>query len=404
MKTKITHMIILMLSGWGNLQAQKWTVYNTSNSGIVENGITDIAIDGQNNKWVATWFGLSSFNGTTKWITYDTYTSGIISNMIYCIAIDKLGNKWIGTENGLSKFDGTNWTNYTPVNSGIARTKVLSIAVDGNGNIWFGHDMSTISKFDGTNWTYYPISYGSSNYKVNTMAVDGGGTVWFSLFGQGLFTLEGNTFYHVGTKPDQLYDPKVYTIKIDVPHAKGWFGTEYSLTLLNSSNWIQYDLFEHNVITDGVSSIDIDSKNNVWFGGSTGLVKFDGVNFETFDTHNSGLPDDNVSKIVIDKNGIFWMGVSNMGLVKYNPNDKSGIEEPKMVHTVQMYPNPTTDKLFIKGTNSNSQVWVFNTNGQIVLTQEMTSNTLDVSDLVAGLYSIHIIDANGVSIHKIVKK
>ena len=88
-----------------------WTVYNTLNSGLPDNYVEAIAIDGSGNKWIGTaGGGLAEFDGT-NWTVYDAYHSGLPSNYVRAIAIDDLGNKWIGTwGGGLAEFDGSNWT------------------------------------------------------------------------------------------------------------------------------------------------------------------------------------------------------------------------------------------------------------------------------------------------------
>ena len=65
--------------------------------------------------------------------------SGLPDNNVSSIAIDGSGNKWIGTWGGdLAKFDDTNWTVYNTSNSGLPNNHVSSIAIDGSGNKWIG--------------------------------------------------------------------------------------------------------------------------------------------------------------------------------------------------------------------------------------------------------------------------
>ncbi len=116
-----------------------WTVYNTSNSGLPDNYVLTIAIDGGGNKWIGTgWGGVAKFDGV-NWTVYNTSNSGLPSNYVRAIAIDGQGNKWIGTGyGGLAKFDGVNWTVYNTSNSGLPSDCVHAIAIDGQGNKWIG--------------------------------------------------------------------------------------------------------------------------------------------------------------------------------------------------------------------------------------------------------------------------
>ena len=79
-------------------------VYNTLNSPILSNQIECIAIDGNNNKWIAMQIGndhqggglarIDSDDGT--WTVYNVSNSGLPSSFVYTISIDEFDNKWIG--------------------------------------------------------------------------------------------------------------------------------------------------------------------------------------------------------------------------------------------------------------------------------------------------------------------
>ncbi|MDP4115802.1 MAG: T9SS type A sorting domain-containing protein, partial [Bacteroidota bacterium] len=65
--------------------------------------------------------------------------SGLPNNHIASIAIDGYGNKWIGTYGGgLAKFDNTNWTIFNSSNSDLISDKILCLAIDRKGNKWIG--------------------------------------------------------------------------------------------------------------------------------------------------------------------------------------------------------------------------------------------------------------------------
>ena len=91
-----------------------WTTYDTLNSKLPHNAITTIAIDRSGNKWIGTKYlmngaytltggGLVKFDGT-NWTTYTTSNSGLPDNFVHSITIDGSGNKWIGTNGGLAVY------------------------------------------------------------------------------------------------------------------------------------------------------------------------------------------------------------------------------------------------------------------------------------------------------------
>lgn len=68
-------------------------------------------------------------------------------------------------------------------------------------------------------------------------------------------------------------------------------------------------------------AVEVDSKNNVWMGTSEGLIKYNGENFTVFNTENTPIPVDYISSVVIDSKDNIWF-LSNTynqgGLVKYD--------------------------------------------------------------------------------------
>jgi sugar lactone lactonase YvrE len=121
-----------------------WTVYNTSNSGLPDNDVSSLAIDGSGNKWIGIFDyfgndgGLAKFDDT-RWTVYNTSNSGLPNNYVHSLAIDGSGNVWIGTSGGgLAKFDDTSWTVYNTSNSGLPVNTIECLAIDGSGNVWIG--------------------------------------------------------------------------------------------------------------------------------------------------------------------------------------------------------------------------------------------------------------------------
>src|SRR5947207_2018003 len=88
-----------------------WTIFNVSNSALLDNGIQSIAIDMVGRKWVGCAWGLGVYNDTA-WTIYTTSNSHLPDMNVKSLAVDKHNNIWIGTNNaGLAKFDGdSTWT------------------------------------------------------------------------------------------------------------------------------------------------------------------------------------------------------------------------------------------------------------------------------------------------------
>lgn len=107
-------------------------------AGYSYNGVHAIASDDQGNIWFGTDHGVAVFDGSS-WTTYNTTNSGLLDDVVTSIAVGADGDMWFGGyENGLSRFDGTAWTPYTTGNSRLPDNFVLSLQVDPLGNLWIG--------------------------------------------------------------------------------------------------------------------------------------------------------------------------------------------------------------------------------------------------------------------------
>ncbi|MEN3039757.1 MAG: two-component regulator propeller domain-containing protein [Candidatus Kryptonium sp.] len=76
------------------------------------NDVYAVALEG-NYVWVGTVGGLVRFDRTTGAMTfYNKANSGLPDNYVFSIAIDGQGNKWIGTRRGLDKNYDTTSSRY----------------------------------------------------------------------------------------------------------------------------------------------------------------------------------------------------------------------------------------------------------------------------------------------------
>ena len=142
--------------GVSKFDGANWTIYHKSNSGLKDNHVLSIAIEGADVKW----FGGCS-DGYNEWCVeficvaaaasrfdggWATYTPA--GKKTTAIAIDWQGNKWFGSSDaGVSKFDGATWTTYNTSNSELAHDTITAIATDNEWNIWFGTDGGGVSKY-----------------------------------------------------------------------------------------------------------------------------------------------------------------------------------------------------------------------------------------------------------------
>lgn len=96
-------------------------------------------------------------------------------------------------------------------------------------------------------------------------------------------------------------------------------------------------------------------------------------------------------------------GVDNMyRIVQYDMDKQSSSTPVKVVKTVtckrhiEMYPNPTTDRVFVKGLRGKNTVKIFSLLGQEVFTEETDLELfpLNVSSLAAATYQVQVVNDN----------
>jgi uncharacterized protein (TIGR02145 family) len=72
---------------------------------------------------------------------------------------------------------------------------------------------------------------------------------------------------------------------------------------------------------------------------------------------------------------------------------------------ILIYPNPVKEKLFIKNIkSSNSKIYIYNSQGGLVLYKPNALNSIDISNLNNGFYIVKIIDSRKSIIIKLIKK
>ncbi len=93
----------------------------------------------------------------------------------------------------------------------------------------------------------------------------------------------------------------------------------------------------------------------------------------------------------------------DMGAFENQTDLGTGISTGSIV-TLQLYPNPVTDVLYLSGVDNNAFISITDMTGRVIINKNMKGKSLPVSHLTEGVYTIKIIDANGTKTAKFVKK
>lgn len=125
-----------------------WAYYYTGSvPSIPSDHVSDIAEDDSGNIWLATWGGVTYFDGRSFTTYTKSYTSGgLPSDQAEAVAIDSQGWIWVGTVGGLAVFDPLRkrWASYFQgskglVYNGIRKLRIRSDPQDPHRDqIWIG--------------------------------------------------------------------------------------------------------------------------------------------------------------------------------------------------------------------------------------------------------------------------
>ncbi len=121
-----------------------WTHYTTANSGLPDDYVRRLALDGAGALWVATATrsekpvgGLARFKDG-EWKTYDPSNSKLPERRVWSVFADSRGRIWAATSRGVAclRPNGA-WRIFDVLNSGLGDDLVTDVAEDRQGNLWF---------------------------------------------------------------------------------------------------------------------------------------------------------------------------------------------------------------------------------------------------------------------------
>jgi ligand-binding sensor domain-containing protein len=152
-------------------------------------------------------------------------------------------------------------------------------------------------------------------YFIKSIAFDKQGNAWIGTFKQGLIKYNYSGFTIYNSKNSIISDTSViYDLAIDNKN-NVWIACE-GLIKYDGINFTHYNSLNTPMPEDFVSSIDIDSKDNIWFSSSRfrqgGVVKYNGTDWTVYTPDNSDLPVNFVQSIAIDVDDNVWLALNEI--------------------------------------------------------------------------------------------
>ncbi len=385
------------------LSAQTFVNYTTAD-GLPSDVVNGVAIDDNNNVWVATDEGVAMFDGTT-WTVYTT-ANGLIDNYILCIAVDANNQIWAGTDLGVCKYSGGTWTNYTTAD-GLVYNMISYIASDHTTGVWIGTGEG-VSHYNGTTFTNYTTANGLPGNMISYIYDDPQGDVWIGTWLTGLVRFDGTTFTTYTYASANLMDDNILCVTVD-SEGKKWIGSYKGITVLDANNqWLINYRDDCCLYRNYVQDMAFDDQGILWVGiyvdylQEGGITMFTNNAWTTF-TMDNGLVSEQVKRIAIDQDNFIWIATGN-GLSKLKVNNIGFDETNPAEFTI--YPNPAGNELHLKIDVQSAEFRMFDVSGRLVLeeTLQNSANTVSLDGIDPGSYIVELRNGEDVAHSRVLVK
>lgn len=216
------------------------------------------ADEGRRRLWVGTEAGAFLFGLDGRQLARFTKDNGLPDDKVHVVDVEpgEGGRTWFGTMGGLAVLDGERWTSWRPAEGGLADANVWALKPTRDG-VWVGSDGGVQFLDREGRWTTWTVRSSPlvENW-IQAIAVDSKGDAWVGVWNGGVARFGAGT-WQVWTDPDGL--PDVDAARDDGP------------------------------LSDAVTSLTVDGRDNVWVGTTAGLCRFDGRRWYDYDHPDWGI-------------------------------------------------------------------------------------------------------------------
>ena len=378
-------IIILFMIVSIHLKADEWISY--SDLEYTNNFVTCIAIDSKQNIWSGSNANadasLTKFD-RTNWTIYPCTDYRGEWNIdinpfsgIWDMAIDLDDNIWLATISGVVGFDNSNWISFTYSGSALHVNEffdVKAITTDGNGFAWIFENRNIISIKDSTLTNVFYCECNSAQSIIS----DANSNLWIGT-SDGLLKYRNKTIEKYDMDNSELPGTYIEALAID-SFGNLWIGTANGLAQFDGNNcWDIYNTDNSLILDNKINAIAVDRNDNVWICTNKYLTKFDGESWisvtppDTTFYYGRGW---RISSIAIDSSQNKWIGINGGGIAVYNEDKVNLNANNKSINDVRFnlyenFPNPFNNITRIKfdlEKDSMIKLEIFNIKGQLIKT------------------------------------
>lgn len=275
--------------------------------GLSESVVNDLLQDSEGYLWIASSYGLNSFDG----IQFKNYYTedGLLDNRITALYEDKSNQLWIGTANGVNVLKSDS-IHSPPELRALKSSTILSIYQDHLDDYWFATDGEGAWHLDRKqNLTQYREVNGLGGDRVRDILEDDQNTLWFATR-EGLTRLEGGNF-RTFTTEDGLADNRLRDLAT-TSDGTVWVATRGGLCRVNEGKMSCFTE-EDGLVNNRIQSISVTESDGLWLGTEEGSSFFDGETFTSYSI-DEGLVNNIIQDTEYDREGNIWFGTYGGGI------------------------------------------------------------------------------------------
>ncbi|MBT32917.1 MAG: hypothetical protein CMO01_24940 [Thalassobius sp.] len=284
-----------------------------SEQGLPSQGANGIVQSEEGYIWLATYEGLSRFDGISIDPINPVDTENRLSiNSFKSIYKEPEGKLWMAANGGgLLSYYNNKWEVYNTEN-GLPSNIVNSVHYTNNKILWVG-TANGAAYMQENKFTQNNIDPILTQVVVNDIAEDNEGNLWFATMSNGLIKAsnKGKVIKHY-TVAEGLNSDVVHQIHIEKITGSIWIGTNKGIKILFKGekliNFAYGDLLSDKTIR----KIYEDKNGSIWIGTNRGLSRFNNNRLE-FISENSNLSIHDVTDITEDNNGSLWVSTYRSG-------------------------------------------------------------------------------------------
>ena len=284
-----------------------WHAVKAEGTGLVDDRIQALHVDGDGRIWVGTPVGASRIgrDGAGEVFTLETTNRGIGSNNVQAIAGRRTSNVlYLGhPDQGVSVLAGTEWDRMRPDNSELLDLDVRDIFVvdESLGRVWFATRQGAALYDQRTDtWPRFITRAMIPEVirdNITAVTVDSGGRLWLGLLNEGVVhSANLVTWVQVGTT-EGLGSEEVRDL-LAASNGDVWVATANGLSRVVGEAVTTYTTGNSALPGDGVHALAETADGRVWAATSGGVGVFDGNTWKTFTTAD-GLPSNATTTIAV---------------------------------------------------------------------------------------------------------